>query len=96
MNGTETIRFPVAGMTCTSCVNRITRSLRKLDGVTSVKVDLGHETATVSRDPDRAPDAVLAAAISDAGYRADLDARIVGVPTAPHGLLARILTRPRW
>jgi Cu+-exporting ATPase len=70
----ETIRFPVAGMTCASCINRITRSLRRLDGVERIKVDLGHETVTVRRDRDRASDAALAAAVAEAGYEADIDA----------------------
>jgi copper chaperone CopZ len=78
----ETIRFPVAGMTCTSCVNRITRALRKLDGVSTVRVDLRHETATVGRDPWRASDSALTAAVAAAGYVADLGAAIpvAGVP----------------
>ena len=29
----ETVSFPVEGMTCASCVNRITRFLNKVDGV---------------------------------------------------------------
>ncbi len=32
----ETIRFPVRGMTCGSCVNRIMRAVQKLDGVKKV------------------------------------------------------------
>jgi Cu+-exporting ATPase len=87
----ETIRFPVAGMTCGSCVNRITRTLRKVDGVARVKVDLRGETATVGRDPGLVSNAALAAAIADAGYEADLDVS-VSVPTAePRGLLKRLL-----
>jgi P-type Cu+ transporter len=86
----ETIRFPVAGMTCGSCVNRITRTLRKVDGVAKVKVDLRGETATVGRDPDLVSNAALAAAIADAGYQADLDVS-VSVPTAEsRGLLKRL------
>jgi Cu+-exporting ATPase len=89
----ETIRFPVAGMTCASCVNRITRSLRKVDGVSNVKVDLRHETATVGRDPGLVSDAAIAAAVVDAGYQADLDASLVLPTAAPRGLLERLLGR---
>jgi Cu+-exporting ATPase len=67
----ETIRFPITGMTCTSCVNRITRSLRKLDGVSRVKIDLGRETATVERDPALVSDAAIAAAVAAAGYQTE-------------------------
>ena len=90
MSEIETIRFPVAGMTCGSCVNRITRTLQKVDGVARVKVDLRHETATVGRDPDLVSNAALAAAIADAGYHADLDVSVI-VPTAePRGFLERL------
>ena len=73
----ETIRFPVAGMTCASCINRITRSLRRLDGVERIKVDLGRETVTLRRDPDRVSDTALGAAVAQAGYEADLGAAAV-------------------
>ena len=93
MNDVETIRFPVAGMTCSSCVGRITRSLRKMDGVTSVKVDLRHETATVSRDPRRVSDAAIAAAVTDAGYEAGVDASVTVPPDEHKGWLSRLTGR---
>lgn len=80
MSEPETIRFPVAGMTCGSCVNRIARAVRKLDGVTKVQVDLRRETATVRREPALVSNAALVAAVEAAGYEADLDAASV-VPT---------------
>jgi Cu+-exporting ATPase len=89
----ETIRFPVWGMTCGSCVNRITRAVRKLDGVTKVTVDLRRETVTVRREPALVSNAALAAAVAEAGYEADL---AVAVPVAAHetrGWLARFLGR---
>jgi Cu+-exporting ATPase len=89
----ETIRFPVTGMTCGSCVNRITRALRRLDGVAAVRVDLGRETATVRRDPQAAPDDVLAAAVSEAGYQADLTAAQIAQPNEALGLLSRLFRR---
>jgi Cu+-exporting ATPase len=60
-------------MTCTACVNRITRHVRKVDGVRGVQVDLGRELVTVRRDPDLAQDVVVAAAIEAAGYHARMD-----------------------
>ncbi len=71
---TETVRFPVRGMTCGSCVSRITRAVRQLDGVTKVHVDLRRETVTVRREPALVSDAALAATVEAAGYRADLAA----------------------
>ena len=93
MNDLETIRFPVAGMTCGSCVNRITRAIRRLDGVTKVHVDLRRETATVRREPALVSNAALAAAVVDAGYEADLDrVEILPVEEQP-GLIARLFGR---
>ena len=93
MSEAETIRFPVAGMTCGSCVNRITRALRKVDGVTKVAVDLRRETATVRREPGLASNAALAAAVDGAGYEADLDAAVRVPATGRGNLLDRIMGR---
>jgi Cu+-exporting ATPase len=91
----ETIRFPIEGMTCTSCVNRITRVLRTVDGVEQVRIDLRNETATVRRDPHRASNQALAVAIAAGGYRARLEAA-VSMPTVDHPSFAsRLVTRLR-
>ncbi len=93
MSETDAIRFPVAGMTCGSCVNRIVRAVRRLDGVTKVSVDLRAETATVHRDPTRVSNAALAAAVAGAGYAADVTAAVVIPPDERPGLLDRLLHR---
>jgi Cu+-exporting ATPase len=90
----ETIRFPIAGMTCASCVNRLTRALRRLDGVEGVEVDLRHETVTVRRVPSRVSTGELGVAVAEAGYAADLEAATV----LPHeaqrpAFLRRLLAR---
>jgi Cu+-exporting ATPase len=72
-----TVSFPVEGMTCASCVNRITRFLRKADGVEEANVNLATETATVQFDPARIDLAGLAAAVEAAGYVARVD-RLAG------------------
>jgi Cu+-exporting ATPase len=82
-------------MTCGSCVNRITRALRKLDGVTRVIVDLRRETATVSREPALVSNGALAAAVADAGYAADMAAATKVSPDARPGILARLLRAAR-
>jgi copper chaperone CopZ len=89
----EAIRFPVAGMTCGACVNRITRTVQRLDGVTGVRVDLRRETATVRREPTLVSNAALAAAVADAGYTADLAAAVVVPHEERQGLLDRLLHR---
>jgi len=91
----EAIEFPIRGMTCASCVSRITRALRKLDGVERVRVDLGRETAMVRRDRGVVSDDDLEDAVAAAGYEADLGAA-VRVPTVDGpGLLGRFLSRVR-
>ena len=49
----ETVSFPVEGMTCASCVNRITRFLNKVEGVEQANVNLASESATIRYDADR-------------------------------------------
>jgi P-type Cu+ transporter len=69
----ETVSFPVEGMTCASCVNRITRFLSKVDGVAEANVNLASESATVRFDPLRVRIADLAGAVEAAGYAARLE-----------------------
>jgi Cu+-exporting ATPase len=90
---TEIIRFPVRGMTCGSCVNRIMRAVGKVPGVTKVSVDLRHETATVRREHASVSDAVLAATIAIAGYEADLAAAEILPPGSDRSFLDRLLGR---
>ncbi|HEX5591106.1 MAG TPA: heavy-metal-associated domain-containing protein [Candidatus Limnocylindrales bacterium] len=89
----EEVRIPVSGMVCGSCVGRITRAVRGLDGVHSVRVDLSLEAVTVRREPASVSDAQLAAAITVAGYDADLAALETRLVDRDRGLLARLLGR---
>jgi Cu+-exporting ATPase len=82
-------------MTCGSCVNRITRALRRVDGVTRVAVDLRRETATVSREPALVSNAALSAAVAEAGYEADLAAAVTVSPDERQGVVARLLRAVR-
>ena len=69
----EMIAFPIEGMTCASCVNRITRFLRKVDGVEDANVNLATESATVRYDGTRVDVATIVAAVEAAGYTARVD-----------------------
>ncbi len=91
----ERVRFPVSGMVCGSCVSRITRSVRRLQGVSGVHVDLGRELVTVRREPALVSNAALAAAVGDAGYEADMSAAVVMPASETRGLLDRLLRRAR-
>ncbi len=70
----EIVSFPVEGMTCASCVNRITRHLAKVEGVQDATVNLASETATIRFDAAATDVAALAAAVEAAGYVARVDA----------------------
>jgi copper ion binding protein len=62
-----TTKFAVTGMTCSHCVAAVTDELTKLDGVTSVTVDLASGAVTVEADAPLHPVAI-AAAVDEAGY----------------------------
>jgi P-type Cu+ transporter len=73
-SNTVDIAFPVTGMTCASCVNRVEKAIGKVAGVERAAVNLATERATVSYDPDQTTMAALATAVERAGY---------GVPELP-------------
>jgi copper chaperone CopZ len=59
--------YNIIGMTCDHCANAVTDELRKLPGVSDVRVDLARGTATVgSSAPISRSD--VAAAVDEAGY----------------------------
>ena len=69
-----TVRLPIEGMTCASCVNRIERFLRATDGVETADVNLATEVATIRYLPEQADRERLVAAVEAAGYDARPDA----------------------
>ncbi|MEV4126025.1 copper ion binding protein [Nocardia sp. NPDC049707] len=62
-----TSTYTVTGMTCGHCVNSVKTEIGKIDGVTSVDVDLASGSVRVD---STAPltDADVAAAVDEAGY----------------------------
>jgi Cu+-exporting ATPase len=69
----DIVSFPIEGMTCASCVNRITRFLQKVDGVDDANVNLATESATIRFDPARVSLPELGAAVEAAGYEARIE-----------------------
>src|SRR5215208_432902 len=65
---TVDVTFPVSGMTCASCVNRVEKAIGKVPGVERAAVNLATERATVSYDPRQTAVADVAAAVERAGY----------------------------
>jgi len=62
------MQLPIEGMTCASCVNRVTRFLRGTDGVVEAHVNLATEQATVRYDPALVGRAEIVAAVEKSGY----------------------------
>jgi P-type Cu+ transporter len=65
---TDQIEFPVTGMTCASCVNRVEKALKKVPGVLDATVNLANEQASVTYVPNAAGWGELKAAVEHAGY----------------------------
>jgi len=78
----ETLTLPVEGMSCASCVLRVEKALKKVDGVTAATVNLATEKATVQFDPSRVPLARLQEVVADSGYTLHLpDAKSISLAT---------------
>ena len=66
----ESIELKVAGMTCASCANSVSKALKRVPGVEDVHVDLARCTATVTGDQAAQNTPALIAALSAASYEA--------------------------
>ncbi|MEU8895111.1 heavy metal-associated domain-containing protein [Nocardia sp. NPDC048505] len=64
----STATVTVSGMTCGGCANSVRTEVGRIDGVTSVDIDLASGRVTVDSTAPVAP-GVLAAAVTKAGYR---------------------------
>lgn len=65
----KTLTLPVEGMTCASCVLRVEKTLKKVEGVQEAAVNLATEKVTLSFDPAKVQLDTLARAVDEAGYR---------------------------
>lgn len=73
--GSASSTFAVEGMDCSSCADTIERSLRKLDGVRDVRVDVMGGRVDVAYASDAVAPDELVHAITRAGYGVRADAR---------------------
>ena len=64
----KTLTLPVEGMTCASCVARVEKALRKVDGVGDVNVNFATEKVTLSFDDTKTDFNKFKNAVEDAGY----------------------------
>jgi copper chaperone len=58
----------VGGMSCEHCVKAVSRAVGDLPGIKNLSVDLKSGGVSFDHDPAQTPLAIIAAAISDAGY----------------------------
>ncbi|MEO6866403.1 MAG: heavy metal translocating P-type ATPase [Gaiellales bacterium] len=66
------VDLPIEGMTCSSCVASVEKSLAALDGVSAASVNFATEQAAVDYDPAVVSPKQLVAAVESAGYSAQL------------------------
>lgn len=63
-----TLTLPIEGMTCASCVARVEKTLKKVEGVSDVSVNLATEKVTFTFSPSQTNLNTLVNKIDDAGY----------------------------
>ena len=62
--------IPIGGMTCAACVSAVERSLKKLDGIASVSVNLTTEKASIVYDYTKVRISEIKSTIEKTGYQA--------------------------
>lgn len=67
-NSPKTVTLNVQNMTCPACPITVKKALEQIPGVSGVKIDFEHKTATVQLDADKANIARLTKATADAGF----------------------------
>lgn len=83
----DPLTFKVVGIDCPSCAPPVTKALKQLDGVKSVKVDGVAKTATVDVPPNY-PTAKIRAALQNAGFDAEFPGeQRSGVETLPESVV---------
>lgn len=63
------LSIPVEGMTCASCVARVEKALKQVDGVIAANVNLATEKVALSFDEQKTDLHRLATAVEEAGYK---------------------------
>jgi len=66
----QTVSLEVSGMSCGHCVAAVEKALNGVEGVDSMKVEVGK--ATVMLDPNVASVDEILEAVEDAGYEAKI------------------------
>jgi len=92
----DEVRIVVNGLTCNLCAAGLERSLRKIDGVSSVRVTLDDETALITLKPEARFDADrFRAAVTNAGQDTrQVELRVRGAVRQQNGGAYGVEARP--
>ena len=71
----KTVLIPIDGMSCGACAARVKKTLKAINGVTDVAVDLEHRNARVKYVEPKTSPGQLVAAINKLGYKAGTPAQ---------------------
>jgi mercuric ion binding protein len=66
----QTVKMPVDGMVCNACQSNVKKTIKSIDGVTDVEVNLEKKYALFTFDPNKVKVEQVQKAVSDKGYKA--------------------------
>ncbi|MDD4969541.1 MAG: heavy metal translocating P-type ATPase [Paludibacter sp.] len=97
----KTEKFDVTGMTCSSCVAHVEKSVSKLTGIKSVNVNLLTNSMSVSYDEQDLNTQSIENAVVDAGYEAHVreivsTAQVSSTPKVDYVQLEQAEMKIRW
>ena len=67
------LTIPVSGMHCASCVGRVEKSLKDIEGTFDVNINLATQQASISYDPDKAGINDFVESVKSVGYNVPLE-----------------------
>ena len=72
----QTVKMPVNGMVCNACQSNVKKTIKSLDGVSDVEVNLEKKFAVFTYDPKKVKAEQVQKAVKDKGFEAGTPAAI--------------------
>ena len=66
----QTVKMPVNGMVCSACQSNVKKTIKSVDGVTDVEVNLEKKFAVFTFDPKKVKVEQVQKAVNDKGFEA--------------------------
>ena len=66
----QTVKMPVDGMVCNACQSNVKKTIKSIDGVTNVEVNLEKKYAVFTFDPKKVKVEQVQKAVNDKGFEA--------------------------